>query len=80
MTVRQLFQSIPFDHLVPFIKQSDQPYDVCHYKQAYNILLHIEPCEEGCRDVNVALCTELKVPFESFPFISMLPLICSWRI
>lgn len=54
MRLRQLLKSVSFDRIVPFIKQSDQPDDVCHYKQAYDILLHTTAAEDGCSDIEVS--------------------------
>ena len=53
MTLRQLFAGTPFDGIAPYIMQGEHPEDVCAYKQAYDILLHTKPCEEGCRKVYV---------------------------
>jgi len=58
MTIRQLFQSVPFDRLVSFIKQSDQPHDIFHYKQAYDILLNMPPYDEGGYCVEVSSCID----------------------
>ena len=58
MTLRELLAQTPFDSIVPYIKRSEQPDDVCHYKQAYDILLHTVPCEDGCRDVHVGIYRE----------------------
>lgn len=54
MTLRQLLNTVSFDRLITFIKQSDQPDDVCHYKQAYDILLHTAAEEDGCLDIEVS--------------------------
>ncbi len=53
MTLRELFAKTPFDSIVPYIKRSKQPDDVPQYKQAYDILLHTTPHENGCWDVYV---------------------------
>ena len=58
MTLRELFTQTAFDNIVPYIKRSKQPDDVCHYKQAYYILLHTAPCEAGCHDVYVGIYRE----------------------
>ena len=58
MTLRELLTQTPFDNIVPYIKRSEQPDDVCHYKQAYDILLHTAPCEAGCHDVHVGIYRE----------------------
>lgn len=58
MTLRELFTQTAFDSIVPYIKRSEQPDDVCHYKQAYDILLHTAPCEAGCHDVHVDIYRE----------------------
>ena len=58
MTLRELLAQTPFDNIVPYIKRSKQPDDVCHYKQAYDILLHTAPCEAGCHDVHVGIYRE----------------------
>ena len=58
MTLRELLTQILFDNIVPYIKRSEQPDDVCHYKQAYDILLHTAPCEAGCHDVHVGIYRE----------------------
>lgn len=55
MTLRELFAKTPFDSIVPYIKRSKQPNDVSQYKQAYDILLHTTPNENGCRDVYVEI-------------------------
>lgn len=55
MTLRELLVDTPFERIAPFIKQSEHPDQICHYKQAYDILLHIEACEKGCFDINVHL-------------------------
>lgn len=48
-------QSVPFDGIVPhIIELREQVDNICHYKQAYDILLHTEVCEEGCQDVVVS--------------------------
>ena len=58
MTLRELLAQTPFDSIVPYIILSGQPDDVCHYKQAYDILLHTAPCEAGCHDVQVGIYRE----------------------
>lgn len=58
MTLRELLAQTPFDNIVPYIKRSEQPDDVCHYKQAYDILLHTTACEDGCKDVYVGIYQE----------------------
>ena len=58
MTLRELLAQTAFDNIVPYIKRSKQPDDVCHYKQAYDILLHTAPCEAGCHDVYVGIYRE----------------------
>ena len=58
MTLRELLTQTAFDNIVPYIKRSKQPDDVCHYKQAYDILLHTAPCEAGCHDVYVGIYRE----------------------
>lgn len=58
MTLRELFSRTPFDNIVPYIKRNKQPDDVCHYKQAYDILLHTASCEGGCKDVHVGISRE----------------------
>lgn len=58
MTLRGLLAQTPFDNIVPYIKRSEQPDDVCHYKQAYDILLHTACCEDGCKDVYVGIYRE----------------------
>lgn len=58
MTLRELLTQTAFDNIVPYIKRSEQPDDVCHYKQAYDILLHTVPCEAGCHDVYVGIYRE----------------------
>ena len=75
MTLRQLFNSVPFDRLVTFIKQSDQADDVCHYKQAYDILLHTEADKDGCCDITVSQREE----FDGTKYISASQIEgCSW--
>ena len=32
MTLRELLAQTAFDNIVPYIKRSKQPDDVCHYK------------------------------------------------
>ena len=54
MTLRQLLVGTPFDGIAPYIMQGEHPEDVCAYKQAYDILLHTPPCEDGCRKVYVS--------------------------
>ena len=58
MTLRELLTQTAFDGIVPCIKRSKQSDDVCHYKQAYDILLHTAPCEAGCHDVHVGIYRE----------------------
>ena len=58
MTLRQLLASTPFDDIAPYIIQSEHPEDVCSYKQAYDILLHTQPDEGGCRKVYVCKAQE----------------------
>ena len=53
MTLRQLLANTPFDGIAPYIMQGEHPEDVCAYKQAYDILLHTPPCNDGCRKVYV---------------------------
>lgn len=55
MTLREILAKIPFDSIVPYIKQGDEPDDVCHYKQAYDILLHTKADEAGCDKVYVCV-------------------------
>ena len=58
MTLRQLFTMIPFDCIVSFIKKDKESGNVCAYKEAYDILLHTAPAEEGWQTVEVSLCTD----------------------
>ena len=58
MTLRDLLAQTPFDKIVPYIKRSEQADDVCHYKQAYDILLHTDSCEGGCKDVYIGTYRE----------------------
>ncbi len=58
MTLREFLAKTPFDDIAPYIMQSEHPEDVCAYKQAYDILLHTAPCEDGCRKVYVGKAKE----------------------
>ena len=58
MTLRQLLASMPYDDIAPYIMHGEHPEDVCSYKQAYDILLHTQPDEGGCRKVYVCKAKE----------------------
>ena len=58
MTLRELFSNMPFDDIAPYIMHGEYPEDVCSYKQAYDILLHTQPDEGGCRKVYVSKAKE----------------------
>lgn len=58
MTLRQLFTKIPFDSIVPFVKKDKESGSISAYKEAYDILLHTAPTEEGWKTVEVSLCTD----------------------
>ncbi len=58
MTLRELFSSVPFDDIAPYIMHGEHPEDVCAYKQAYDILLHTQSDEGGCRNVYVSKAKE----------------------
>lgn len=53
-TLRQLLASCPFDALAVLLRLHDD-LSLAHYKEAYDILLNIEPSAEGCRDVKVVM-------------------------
>lgn len=46
MTLRELLTQTAFDNLVPYIKRSKQPDDMCHYKQAYDATHRLAYLEE----------------------------------
>lgn len=58
MTLRELLINTPFSDIAQYIMHGDNPEDACTYKQAYDILLHTSPCEEGCRRVYVCKVKE----------------------
>lgn len=60
MTLRELLTQTAFDNIVPYIKRSKQPDDVCHYKQAYDATRRLEYLDEliskyGALDVGKAM-------------------------
>lgn len=56
MTLRELLINTPFSDIAQYIMHGDNPEDACAYKQAYDILLHTSPCDEGC--LKVYVCKE----------------------
>ena len=54
MTLRQLIASCPFDALAVLLRLHDD-LSLAQYKEAYDILLNMEPSENGCRDVEVVM-------------------------
>ena len=55
MTLCELLAKTNFDDMVPFIRKTDRSDDVCYLKQAYDILLHTTPSEDGCENVGVTI-------------------------
>ncbi|HCD78202.1 MAG TPA: hypothetical protein DEQ27_07970 [Prevotella sp.] len=53
-TLRQLIASCPFDALAVLLRLHDD-LSLAQYKEAYDILLNMEPSGNGCRDVKVVM-------------------------
>lgn len=74
MTLRNLFTQIPFDKILPFILKGKDSSAVYCYKQAYDILLHTDPHENGCKDIDV----NMRVDWDGTKYVSASQIEGDW--